>query len=147
MKQDERLLLYQINVEDTRTLKARQWHYSHYGLLIQAALVGAGNYVIKDADGLLIGFSCLAAVYALWLVAFEAQGRIVELRWEVEKTLSAKRAADEEIRDWRAMCEAHHENDQGSFSEYWRRDLHLLIFFALVQIAGAGLAIGVIWQD
>ena len=41
MDTDERLMLYQIAIQDIRDFKANQWRISHYGVLIQVALVAA----------------------------------------------------------------------------------------------------------
>lgn len=41
MDTDERLVLYQIAIQDIRDVKVNQWRISHYGVLIQAALVAA----------------------------------------------------------------------------------------------------------
>ncbi len=39
MKANEQLVLYQTILQDIRDLKANQWRFSHYGLLLQATLV------------------------------------------------------------------------------------------------------------
>ncbi len=141
MDTDERLVLYQIATQDIRDLKANQWRYSHYGLLIQAALVAA-NTVLKTQELILCGLSVLTCLGIGFLI-HEAQTQIAQLRPATD-SLAIRR--DETMAEWtkefgpkrlKWLCWP-----RGHW-KFWKRDRFFGFLFAGVQIVAMVLAIWV----
>ena len=142
MDTDERLVLYQMALQDIRDLKANQWRFSHYGLLIQAALVAANTMLV--APWMLCGFAVVTCLGIGFLI-HEAQGQIAQLRPATD-SLGDRR--DETMAEWadkfgpkrlkltklalRAL-------------EFWKCDRTFAFLFATVQIVATFLAIWVMW--
>ena len=45
MDNEERLEYYRVHIQDIRDLKANQWRFSNYGVLVQAALTAVSIQV------------------------------------------------------------------------------------------------------
>ena len=151
METEERLVAYQIAVQDIRDLKANQWRFSHYGLLSQTGLVAAST-VLKtpgwlpfDAPWGLVGLS-VATCWVIVLLIHEAQGQIVQLR---PATDSLEVQRDETMAEWTEEFGAKRLNWLCRPREHWRfweRDRLFGILFAFVQTVAMVLAIGIIWS-
>ena len=142
MKADEQLVLYQTCLQDIRDLKANQWRFSHYGLLLQVALV-AIETTIKTPEW--SPFDWVWALCALsmatwlgisWLIC-EAQGRIVQWRHAIDSLYEPR---EETMAEWprkygsRAQCRPR---------KRWKADRPFAALFLGVQIMAMVLAIGV----
>lgn len=134
MKDDQRMVLYQVNVEDTRTLKRNQWRFSHYGLLVQGALVGTHSLGLRLGDWLVLVLLTAAAGIAIFLI-LTTQNYIAKLRWQMEKTLSVKGDPTKEISDWRDGLEDGWRalSKCCRWSYRLRRDWWLMLFFVIFQ--------------
>ena len=142
MDNDERLVLYQMALQDIRDLKANQWRFSHYGLLIQAALVAANTMVV--APWMLCGLSVVTCLGIGFLI-HEAQGQIAQLRPATD-SLGDRR--DETMAEWAGKFGAKRLNLTelaSRASEFWKRDRSFVFLFAIVQIVATVLAIWVMW--
>ena len=154
MEDNERLVLYQIATQDIRDLKANQWRFSHYGILIQAALVAANvmseaNVMFESQEWLpfialwtLCALS-VAACLGIGLLIHEAQTRISQRRHSIE-SLSVRRA--ETIAEWATKFAPEGLNWLCSPQEHWElwnRDQLFAYLFAFVQIVATALAIWV----
>ena len=149
MDTDERLVLYQVAIQDIRDLKANQWRFSHYGLLLQAALVAAGA-VLKTQEWLPLEawiLSVLSVVTCLGIgfLIHEAQTQIAQLRPATE-SLGVRR--DETMVEWakefgpkrlKLLCRPREH------WKFWKRDLPFAFLFSVVQLVAAALAIWVMW--
>ncbi len=139
----ERLVLYQMALQDIRDLKANQWRFSHYGLLIQAALVAANTMVV--APWMLCGLSVVTCLGIGFLI-HEAQGQIAQLRPATD-SLAVRR--DETMADWAEEFGPKRIKWLRWPREhwvYWKRDRPFALLFAVVQTVAAVLAIWVMWS-
>ncbi len=142
MDTDERLVLYQMATQDIRDLKANQWRFSHYGLLVQAGLV-AVNTMLKVPEPLpfdeLWVFCGLSVVTCLGIgvLIHEAQGRIVRSR----RTIDSLREPKEETHvEW---LRTYGPIAQDPPRKRWKVDKLFAILFFGVQIVAMVLANGV----
>jgi hypothetical protein len=144
MDTDERLVLYQMALQDIRDLKANQWRFSHYGLLIQAALVAANTMLV--VPWMLCGLSAVACLGIGFLI-HEAQGQIAQLRPATD-SLGDRR--DDTMADWSDEFGPKRLNLTELASrapEFWKRDRPFAFLFASVQIVATFVAIWVMWLE
>ena len=144
METDERLVLFQTSIQDIRDLKANQWRFSNYGLLIQAALV-AVDIKLETKLGwvvelVLIVLSLAAGGVICWLI-YEAQQKLVQRRHAVDD-LSVER--DGSMRGTRQEIAP---KAQPPPSKPWACARKFAILFFGAQIIAAFLAISVIWLE
>jgi hypothetical protein len=144
METSERLVLYQSALQDIRDLKANQWRFSHYGLLIQTALVAANT--ILDAPPIICVLSVVTWLVTVFLI-HEAQARISKWRLAVD---SLRIEINETNKEWvekhgpkRVKCEGYRRDSL----KYWKRDRPFALLFAFVQTVAMVLAIWAMWVE
>ena len=144
METDERLATLQSALQDIRDLKANQWRFSHYGLLIQAALI-AIDFRVEVPESctweiVLLFLSALTCGSIVWLI-HEAQGQIV--RWR-RATDSLQEPRKETVTEW---VEEFGPRNQKTPCRFWKgRDLNFKTLFFGGQVVGAVMAILLIWS-
>ena len=142
METDERLVVYQAAIQDIRDLKANQWRFSHYGLLLQAALV-AIETTIKTPEWSPVEWVWGLCALSMWtwlgisLLIHEAQGRVVQWRHVIE---SLREPREETMFEWHRT---YGPRAQDLPRKRWKLDRSFAALFLGVQIVTMVLAIGV----
>ena len=144
MTPEEQLTLFQVQIQDIRDLKANQWRFSNYGLVIQAALVAVDTQLESISPCIAqVGLSLVsiaACGMILWLIN-EAQRKIALRRWTVD---FLSEPLDASMRQARDTIQAKKEVPQ---QKPWAKGLQFKVLFFGVQNVGAVLALLVIWMS
>lgn len=158
MDPEDRRLLYQNAIEDTRYHKNNQWRISHYGLLVQAALVAIdGQKVLPTtlSDLPTLGAHIQNSVFSIlaWVVFGYALYLIHESQWQIVKWRRATKSLREEsewknrsIEEWYGKWSPRNQTSPGlwDFREIWKRDQQFKYPFLAVQLIALILAILII---
>lgn len=146
METDERLTLYRIINQDIRDYKANQWRFSHYGLLIQAALVAVDRIQNKPVPECVLGVLSAAGFVGVLFLIHEAQCQIAQLRPASDCLADPIK---ESMAEWTNKFGQKRITEFRTFREhreFWARDRHFASLFPIVQFVAMFLAIWVIWS-
>lgn len=144
MDTEDRLLQYETAIQDIRDLKANQWRFSHYGLLIQAAIVAVDSRAEAPQsytwEVALLGLSVLTCGLIILLI-HEAQGNVFIWR---RATKSLQEPRKETVTEWLKEFGTKTQNVR---RRPWKgRDWKFMALFFGGQIIGAALAVSLIWS-
>ena len=128
---------YQTTIQDIRDHKANQWRFSHYGLLVQAAIVAfLTQFDTMSPSGKLILVALSVAAYCVVIsLVHEAQTKIAQGRSRHRALLSSPSEA------WLEFATTIKDRAKTAPNRPWEDDQRFRLLLYGVQLIGMGLAI------
>lgn len=151
MLTEERMVHFQIQIQDIRDFKANQWRFSNYGVLIQAALTAVDVNLEKSStstEWILTALSVVTFGAILWLI-YEATEQWV-LRRSNYLALAAQitEPFPDVLRKFREQRK-NAKKAKWNWNHVWtvlEASEEFKWLFLFVQLVGMGLALLVIWS-
>ena len=145
METHERMTVYQAVTQNIRDLKANQWRFSNYGLLVQAALAAMHTRLENVAPcwpEFLLSSLSLVTVVGVLLLIHEAQDRI--FRWRCFSEVLWEPISETLKDTFQKMVSSAQQQSFWS-SRPWKADVPFAAVFSSVQCVGCALANLVFW--